>query len=360
VNGRTFDAQVVLTEKSSLRGELMTQYVCVRITSLRGVDLNLFQFDGHNALYYFMMNADEQIYMRYGGRDSKSASTYLNLFSLEVALAQGLELHAQHLKSGPQEQATQKAEPLYARDIPLLKARTIDRGRCVECHLVDDYRAQHMERDGTLDKLAVMYCSPDIKKIGIDLDRLKGLIVKKTSRAVAQAGMKPGDRILAINGRPVWTFGDLQFYYNKTPRDASNIQIEVGRPGGKQELVVRLPHQWWRTELVYRHWTIEPQVRFRARPLTEDEKGEHGLPATSFASMVTGIDRRAGRSKHNRLEEGDIIVAVDGAGEDSVADSADLYIKLRKTAGDTVTLSVLRNGKTMEVDLKTGRQHFRK
>ncbi len=47
----------------------MSQYVRVRITDMTNIDIGLFDFDGYNALYYFIMNADEQIYMRYGGRD---------------------------------------------------------------------------------------------------------------------------------------------------------------------------------------------------------------------------------------------------------------------------------------------------
>ena len=34
------------------------------------VDIGLFDRDWNNAIYFFMLNADEQIYMRYGGRDS--------------------------------------------------------------------------------------------------------------------------------------------------------------------------------------------------------------------------------------------------------------------------------------------------
>ena len=53
----------------------MEQYVCARITAMDGIDLGLFDFDRHNAIYYFLLNSDEQIYMRYGGRDSRSADS---------------------------------------------------------------------------------------------------------------------------------------------------------------------------------------------------------------------------------------------------------------------------------------------
>ena len=74
----------------------MSQYVCARITRMDDVDIALFDYDRYNTLYYFLMNADEQIYMRYGGRGPKSPNTYLDLSSLEAALQQGLELHEQY------------------------------------------------------------------------------------------------------------------------------------------------------------------------------------------------------------------------------------------------------------------------
>ena len=55
------------------------------------VDVGLFDRDWNNAIYFFALNADEQIYMRYGGRESESPDTYNDLESLEVALQQGLD-----------------------------------------------------------------------------------------------------------------------------------------------------------------------------------------------------------------------------------------------------------------------------
>ncbi len=115
-----------------------------------GIDIGLFDFDRHNALYYFIMNANEQIYMRYGGRDAESATTYLNLRSLELALDEGLRLHARG--DVPQ---VERPKPLYATEIPLLRKRTSWRGECVECHLIADYQNIHRELDGSLDLCAI-------------------------------------------------------------------------------------------------------------------------------------------------------------------------------------------------------------
>lgn len=42
------------------------------------------------------------------------------------------------------------------------------------------------------------------------------------------------------------------------------------------------------------------------------------------------------------------------------ADTAEFYIKLRKKAGDSVTLEVLRDGQRIKMALQTYRMSFRK
>src|SRR5437667_12662297 len=93
------------------------------------VDIGLFDYDRNNAVYFFAMNADDQIYFRYGGRDSQSADTYLSVNSMEVALKQGLELHRQYQKG--ELKKTERPKPLFPREIPLLVQRTFAHNQCV-------------------------------------------------------------------------------------------------------------------------------------------------------------------------------------------------------------------------------------
>jgi len=357
--GRAFDAQVVLSPTDSPRGKLLSQYVCARITRMDDTDVGLFDRDWNNTLYYFMMNSDEQIYMRYGGRDARSPDSYLNLSSLELALAKGLELHHQYQKGRLKN--AERPKPLFPREIPLLLERTISRNTCVECHLIGDYLNVHREQDGKLDKLTHMYRSPDIRTLGIELDVPKGLVVNEVRDAVAPAGMKPGDRIAAINGTPVWTFGDLQYHYDKVNRNAKRIQMAVVRAGAPVDLSITLPERWWWTDLTFRQWTIEPRVYFDSVPLTDQEKREHGLvERRGFASKVKRVDMFAEMTKSHELRVGDIVFGVDDVQRDEVANTAELFIKLRKTAGETVTLDVIRDGKRMQMKLKSYKMSFRK
>jgi hypothetical protein len=158
----------VLSPVNSSRGKLLSQYVRVRIPRMDNVNIALFDYDRYNTLYFFILNADEQIYMRYGGRDNTSQDSYLSLESLELALQKGLELH-QDYQAGKLER-TPPPKPMFPREIPLLVERTFARNVCVECHLIGDFQLQQRELDGTLDKISQMFRSPDLKTIGIFLD----------------------------------------------------------------------------------------------------------------------------------------------------------------------------------------------
>jgi hypothetical protein len=318
------------------------------------IDIGLYDFDRHNTLYYFVLNADEQIYLRYGGRDSESATTYLNLRSLELALKQGLRMHA----GGELPQAERPAS-LYASDIPQLRSRTAQRGDCVECHLIADYQNLDRERNDSLDRPRDLYRSPDIKTIGIYLDVPAGLKVGKVVGAVAQAGMRAGDMITHVDHQSVRTFGDLQYHYDKVPRDSTEVSIGVLRNEKPISLTVKLPKLWWVTQLDFRHWTVEPRVHFQTRSLTSDRKAALGFPVDGFAGEVTQRDQFL-ITATPPLKRGDIVYAVEDVFEDEIADTPELHIKLRYRAGSTVKLHVLRDQERFNSELTTERHNFRK
>src|SRR5207245_1190236 len=114
----------------------------------------------------------------------------------------------------------------------------------------------------------------------------QGLVVKDAQGAVQAAGMKPGDRIAALNGTPVWTFGDLQYRYDKLNRRADEMQITVDRAGQPVDLAVALPPRWWWTNLTFRQSSVEPRPYFEDRPLTDEEKRKLGLKPDGFGSRV--------------------------------------------------------------------------
>ncbi len=348
----------MLTEEDTKRGQLLQQYVTARITRMDGINIGLFDYDRYNTLYFFVLNADEQIYLRYGGRDVRSATTYLDLGSLELALERGLDLHRQY-QAGELE-ARPAPPPKYPREIQALYERTVGKGRCVECHLIGDLENVQRELDGTLDKLRDLYRAPDIRKLGIELDVPTGLGVVSAKGAAAKAGIRPSDVIRRLNGRAVWTFGDFQWEYGQVPHDATRAAITVERDGALLDLTVDLPRFWWHTDLTYRNLSVDPRVYFRSEPLAGVEKRALGLDEDGFASRVVEIDSLAAILGSHQLQIGDVIYGVGGQTKDEVADTAELHIKLRRRAGSEMTLQVLRGSRRIESSLKTTRMSFRK
>ena len=325
------------------------------------VDIGLFEHDRHNTLYYYILNADEQIYMRYGGRDSTEPDTYLSLESLELALQKGLELHAKRASLPKQP----RPAPDFAKNYSLLIERTVARGQCVECHLIGDFQNLHRERDKTIDKMTHLYRSPDIKTIGIHLDIPKGLLVAKAEGAVAAAGMQPGDRIVGIDGTPVYTFADLQHAYDKTDRrTAKQIKLTVDHPGTlatvARDLTVTLPQRWWLYDVTYRQSSVEPRLYFGCQPMSPVEKQKHELNPEGFACTVSRVDSFALSVKSHSLQVGDIVYGVNGVHRDDFAHTAELYMKLYMTPGDSAKLDLIRNGARLQSSLLSYRLSFRK
>jgi PDZ domain len=359
----------------------MQKFVLARIVAMDGIDIGLFDYDRHNALYFFILNADEQIYLRYGGRDAEDAMTYLNLQSLELALQAGLDRHELY-KQGKLAKQPRPA-PLYPEQITLLKRYEIDRRRCVECHMIADYQAQQAEQAGKLDRPRMLHPSPDLKTIGIHLDVPKGLVIKKAEGAAAKAGMQTGDTITEIGGVNVLTFGDLQYGYGKTDRNAHRIELTIDRAGKRKSLSVELPAEWWLTDTSYRFWSVEPMLYFKTRPLTAEQKRRLNLPVRGFASEVVekvaspigpadlplggrvhrareAMDQPAQLEKLPMLKPGDIITGVEGVQESRLTQNVERYIKLTKKAGDSITLDLLRDGKPTQIKQNTYRLFYRK
>ncbi len=326
---------------------------------MKGIDIALFDYDRHNAIYFFILNADEQIYLRYGGRDAASADSYLDLDSLKIALRKGLELH-ERWQAG-ELPAPERPEPLYPREIELLAKKEIASGRCVECHMIGDYQAATLEQAGELDKRLVMFPSPDLKTLGIVLDVPRGLVVESAHGAAAEAGITSGDTIVGFEGEDVNTFGDLQYLLGKLPRDAETTALSISRVGDEiVELSLQLPKLWWVTDIGYRYWSIDPQYFFESKQLSPEDRADLDLPNDALACEITKINRRSQVLELHDLRVGDVIMSVDAERSGQGLDSCELYLKIHVTAGETVELEVLREGETIVLPLKTHRQYYRK
>ena len=327
--------------------------------NLVGIDVGLYDFDRHNAIYFFIVSPDEDIYLRYGGRDAASADTYLDLDSFVLALEAGLEQHARW-RAG-ELASRQRPKALFPREMERLKRIEMDRGRCIECHMIGDYQAVDKEIAETLDKRRDMFRTPDIRDIGVHLDVPKGLVVDRSTGPAEAAGLRAGDRIVAAAGSGVLAYGDLLHVYDGLDRVATRLDLTVEREGtGRVDVEVELPPLWWVSDLGYRYWSIDPVTYLSAAPLSAVRKRELGLRLDGFACEVTRVNPRATVLELHEIKAGDVIAAVDGVEADPPIDDCLLYLRLNVTAGSETTLSVVRDGRRLDMTARTQRQLYRK
>jgi S1-C subfamily serine protease len=185
-------------------------------------------------------------------------------------------------------------------------------------------------------------------------------VVREAKGAAIAGGLQAGDRITALNGTPVYTFGDLQYRYDQVDRQAGKIELTVDRAGKAVNLSIDLPIRWWWTDLRFRQSSIDPRLYFEDKPLSAEEKKKLGLNPEGFASEVKYVSDFAKVMQAHELKLGDVIFAVDGVETDKLAHTAELYLKLRKPVGAEVTLGVLRAGQRIKMPLKSSRMSFRK
>lgn len=283
---REFYGQLVAPKNSAIL-RLYEQYVLLRVTDLRGIDVGLYDFDPDSTLYCFVVNADERILLRYGGRDDEAADKYFNEKSLQIALERGLEQHKLAREGKLPGQDRPRAR--FPGEYPDVKRETIDKDKCVHCHHMGSGKTRAAMAASKLDKLKDLWSYPEVGRLGITLDPERPTRVTKADGAADQAGMKAGDEIAQVAEHGVLTFGDLQERLDKVPAGAETLELTVLREGAAKKLKVKLPELWRVTKIERRSsvHALEPFPEFWGKDLDAAAKKKLGIKDQDFASEVT-------------------------------------------------------------------------
>lgn len=359
------DGQVARREEREL-GDLLDQFVCVRVVQMWGVDLDLFQFDGHLTWAVFFMNADRAIYGRYGSRSSPDAAQDVSIEGFKKAMEGALELHKAYPadrralagKTGATRAwKTAEALPAWAGRF---KAGDTSRRGCVHCHFVDDgwVKSAWMTRHAVPDTLLWSYPMPDA--LGLSLDPRERATVKGVAAgsAAEKAGFRIGDRIRSLDGQPLLSIADVQWALH-VAQEPGTLDADVERGG--QAVAVRLPLApgWRRARaFAWRDTTYAIRPGIFCEPVPPDERKRlslaEGAPALRVkechvewgALLGKKIDARAAG-----LAKGDVITGVDGQGVPPTESDFIAYVWQRKKPGESVELTVLRGGTPQTVRL---------
>jgi S1-C subfamily serine protease len=309
---------------------------------IAGMDLRLFEFDYDLTWYCFFLNADETVYGRYGGRDASDPHARISMKGLRHAMGRALEAH-----KTPPKPAPRPGRPVRAEDFAAAK-----RGSgCIHCHNVNEYRRADLKAQGRWDRDEVwVYPLPENVGLTLDVDVGDQVTVVRPASPADRAGLKPGDRLTHLAGRPVASFADASFALHKLPARGS-VPIAWVRDGRGHSATLELASGWRKTNLTWRPSMLDllPAVPFSGDDLTAEEKKQLGL-APGQAAM------RQDKHVHSTLKAvgirpGDVIVGFNGRTVDGTMEELLGHVRRNFLVGDKVTVNLLRDGRPVAVPL---------
>lgn len=350
---------------------LLEQFVCVRVVGTNGLDLQTFQYDTDQSFAMFMLNADKEVYGRFGTRSHRT--DWIGDVSIEgmaEALAGALALHRNYpdnrdLLANKRGKSLEFATP---ETYPSLKDRFTDSldyegdvvKSCIHCHQIGDarrdfywHRSQPIPED-------LVFPYPHPKSIGLILDPTKRALVKSVvpDSPAAKSGLVAGDSVLSLAGQPLVSMADVQWVLNGTKAEGASVEMLVKRGGENKTMQLELPANWrrldnprWRVA----SWGFSRMMLGGMRLDVMSEEAREALPIeSSMALEVTSVGKYGDHAtaKKAGMQPGDIIIAYDG--QTDFEREADLfaYANENRRPGDTVSVKFLRDGKTMSAEFR--------
>lgn len=316
------------------------KFVRVRLVKIAGMDLRRFEFDYDVTWYAFFLNADETIYGRYGGRDAADPEGRLSLAGLRYALERALEMHRQ-----PPRPVTLDGPPLRAEDYPAARRH---RG-CIHCHNVNEFRRAAEQAAGTWSRDS-LWVYPLPENIGLVLEKDQGDRVRTVlpRSAAQQAGLRPGDRLVRLNGLSVASFADVSYALHKAPAQGS-IPIAWERDRRQYSADLVLTPGWRKTNITWRPSVLDllPSLPVVGDELTAAEKRALGLAPDQAA--LRQQERVHESLQRIGLRGGDILIGIDGQTLNGPGDQLLAYVRRNYLVGDVITLNILRDGQRLDL-----------
>jgi hypothetical protein len=358
MGNREFDTQVVCRDPKIAR--LSEDYVLLRITHMRGVDIGLFNFDYNENWIAMFLDADGRVYARYGSVDPDTRVSHNCVEGLAHTMEAVLAVHKKET-AGPRPEF--KPPPVFRpEDIPAMPVYA--KNSCIECHMVQTARSAQIQKDEKFTRESFwVYPPPD--NIGIKLDHRLGNVIGEVApdSFAAAAGLRAGDTILQANDERVLSDADFRFLLNKL-ESRSVLTLDAQRDGMPLKFELKLDGDWRRVSPVrqrafqnyLRTKTEFPQWIFQ--PLKPEEKKKLGI-----AENDLGIRLHAHKNPNLKggslkgafedagFKDDDIIVGFDDDRKDHYPRMPHYFLYIEHKSADKVQVQFLRDGKEQRTTL---------
>jgi serine protease Do len=315
---------------------------------MRGVNLDVFDFDYDLTWAAFFMNANEKIYGRYGGRDEGEADAHLTLTGLKYAMRQGLAAY-QHDPNGmpPGGKKGVRTVEQYPA------ASRLKEGACIHCHQVNDFRRREQQATGDWKKeyIWLMYY-PQPANVGLTLDVDQGDKVSAVAAdsVASHTGLRAGDILKSVNDQPVASFGDVQYALHNAPA-SGQIPVTWERGGKSMSASLTVAPGWNKTDISWRAsmYGIDPTPGVGGPDMPPDQKQALGFAPDHLAfrqgQFMTKAVREAG------LQRNDVIYGIDDKDLSMTPRQFNAYVRLNYKVGDHVHLNVIRDGQRIKIPM---------
>lgn len=355
-----FDADVA-NGNERVREFATNRFISVRQVEMKNVDLTQFQFDYDLNWVALFLNADGTVYARYGTQSAEGSDAYNSIDGLLATMQRVLELHSRY-PANRQELADKRGKPRTVSDAlqhpglrnPAKYAQQTTRSNCIHCHNIHDAEHFHALQQGKWDpSLLWKYPLPD--QLGMRIDRISGVKISDVvaGSPAAAAGLVPGEDILRVNGQAITSVADIQWALNDVPDHGALITVESSQSGLRQ---LRPAAGWRKSDFSWRGsmWNAPPRLQVWLPELTAEQSAKLGLPRGDSALEVRWINLEGpgGRqAQADGLREKDVVVALDGKPIRMDSRQFNAHLKLHYRVSDRLPLTILRDGRRMELSL---------
>jgi serine protease Do len=350
--------------------DLMDQFVCVRIVTANGLDLDLFQYDYDQSFHAFLMNADGTIYGRFGTRsESKDETQDMTMQGFRRALSLAIAWHKEFpanknlfaAKHGPKPPVARPEEypafnGKYASQLNYEGATVVQ--SCIHCHQIREAERTWYRSAGRGIPENVVYPYPLPKVIGLTMNAEEAADVKSVAddSPAGRSGLRAGDRLVSLAGQPLLSIADIQWVLHRAESSAK-LPVVVARNGENVELTLDLPTGWRaKSDLSWRptSWDLR-RIAFGGmllKDVSAEDRRNLKIPEGALALKAEHVGQYGehAKAKQAGFQKGDVLIEFDGSREPRTETSLLAANFVDRKRGDQIPVKVLRGGK--EIVLK--------
>lgn len=322
---------------------LATAVVPVRLTSIKGVDLSLFEFDTEQTLMALLMDVHGNVHFRWSASDTDP-----------TALDGLRDLLKQSWPVGKPRAASIRSRTL-ADNPRFRRSKRFDEA-CWHCHYAADAEVADARAKPGFDKFS-LFRYPPATTLGIELQGSASTRIRSVApgSTAATAGLQTGDQVLMVNGRTVRTDADFRFALDRIAREQRRIVVALRRGENVVNKTLELNTGWRSYDISDRpsQGMVPPILGIWEERLGAAERRSLHVAEGKLALRVTFLFPGAKwEASRGELRVGDIVLGVVGEDlPDFNARQFHTWIRMNRNVGDTLRVEVLRGGKRMRLDI---------